>query len=111
MTKYIEIEFRSGKIAYIKVDHELELRPDDSIIIEVERGIDFCNILSTHVPEEQVQKLKSEYKEYKYVRMVEEYDLKALDIIQNKEDKASANFLEILAKYEYHLKLISTEYH
>lgn len=110
MTKHIEIEFRSGKIAYITVDKDLELRPDDSIIIEVERGIDFCSILSTNIPQEQIDKLRSEYKEYKFVRMVEENDLKALSIIQNKEEKASSTFLEILAKYDFEMKLISTVY-
>ena len=110
MTKYIEIEFRSGKIAYITVEKDLELRPDDSIIIEVERGIDFCNILSTNVPEEQIDKIKSEYKEYKYVRMVEDHDHNALEIIQKKEEKASATFTEILTKYDFEMKLISTVY-
>ncbi|MFA7056172.1 MAG: regulatory iron-sulfur-containing complex subunit RicT [Candidatus Cloacimonadales bacterium] len=110
MTKYIEIEFRSGKIAYIKVDKELALRPDDSIIIEVERGIDLCNILSTSVPEEQVDKLKSDYKEYKYIRMTEDRDFDSLEIIKTKEEKANATFLEIIPKYEFEMKLISTVY-
>lgn len=110
MSKYIEIEFRSGKIAYIKVDKELALRPDDSIIIEVERGIDLCNILSTSVPEEQVDKLKSDYKEYKYIRMTEDRDFDSLEIIKSKEEKANATFLEIIPKYEFEMKLISTVY-
>lgn len=110
MSKYIEIEFRSGKIAYIKVNKELALRPDDSIIIEVERGIDLCNILSTSVPEEQVEKLKNDYKEYKYIRMTEERDFDSLEIIKTKEDKANATFLEIIPKYEFEMKLISTVY-
>lgn len=110
MNRYIEIEFRSGKIAYIKVEKELPLRPDDSIIIEVERGIDFCYILSTSVPEEQVEKLKNDYKEYRYIRMTEDKDFDSLTIIKGKEEKATATFLEILPKYDFEMKLISTVY-
>ncbi len=110
MEKYIEIEFRSGKIAYIKVPQDLELKPDDCLIIEVERGIDFCQVLTSNVPDEQIEKLRSEYKEYKYVRMSEENDIKALDIIKSKEEKASEIFIDTLSRYDFEMKLISTVY-
>lgn len=110
MKKYIEIEFRSGKIAYIQVDKELSLKPDDSIIIAVERGIDFCHVLSSNVTEAEVERLKSELKEYTYVRMSEEKDYNLLEKLLTKEAKASQSFLEVLAKYEFEMKLISTVY-
>lgn len=110
MTKYIEIEFRSGKIAYITVNEQIELNPDDCIIIEVERGIEFCQIISSAVPEEQVAKLRNDYKEYKYIRNADKKDFASIEIIKQKEEKASNIFTEILAKYDFEMKLISTVY-
>lgn len=110
MEKYIEIEFRSGKIAYIKVDNSLELNPDDNIIIDVERGIDFVRILSSSVPEDQVEQLKSEYKEYKFSRMADDNDRNIVNMIKDKETRASELFLETLSKYDFEMKLISTVY-
>ena len=54
MQEYIEVEFRSGRLGYYQNTQNLPLKPEELIIVEVERGEDIAQIVHLSISEKEL---------------------------------------------------------
>lgn len=108
MQEYIEVIYRSGRIGFFPQQEELNLQPDDIIIVEVERGEDIAQIVQMAVPEDECLNLERQDKMYKIRRLANDDDLEKLKFLGEEEKKAANTFVNLLLHYPFEMKLIDT---
>ncbi|HNV93259.1 MAG TPA: Tpl protein, partial [Candidatus Cloacimonas sp.] len=54
MQQYIEVEFRTGRIGYYRNREELNIQPENLIIVEVERGDDIAQVIHLGLEEDEI---------------------------------------------------------
>jgi len=110
MQDYIEVEFRSGRLGYYHNDAELDIQPEDLIIVEVERGDDIAQVVHLGISDEDPETKTAGTQNYKIRRKANPDDLDKLQNIGHEEEKASKTFQMILERYPFEMKLIETVY-
>ena len=110
MNEYIEVEFRSGRLGYFKNDGHLEIKPEELVIVEVERGEDIAQVVHLAIPSAQIQDQLKTGKLLNIKRIATDDDISKLQHLGHEEDKASQTFLETLTRYPFEMKLIETVY-
>ena len=110
MQNYIEVEFRTGRLGYYENKAELNIQPEDLIIVEVERGDDIAQVVHLSISDEDMDANAHNAKNYSIRRKANDDDLDKLKNIGFEEEKASATFLQILERYPFEMKLIETIY-
>jgi len=110
MQDYIEVEFRTGRLGYYLNNPELNIQPEDLIIVEVERGDDIAQVVHLSVGEEGLETKTSSSLNYKIKRLANADDLEKLNNIGFEEEKAAKTFQMILERYPFEMKLIETVY-
>ncbi|HNX00729.1 MAG TPA: regulatory iron-sulfur-containing complex subunit RicT [Candidatus Cloacimonadota bacterium] len=110
MQECIEVEFRSGRLGYYTNPNEIQLNPDDVVILEVERGEDIATVVHLAMSNPDIEALCDSGKVYKIKRIATEEDLEKLNNIIEKENSATDTFLGCVGKYDFEMKLIETIY-
>jgi cell fate regulator YaaT (PSP1 superfamily) len=110
MHDYIEVEFRSGRLGYYLNDTELDIQPEDLIVVEVERGDDIAQVVHLGISDDDPETKALGTQNYKIRRKANPDDLDKLQNIGHEEEKASKTFQMILERYPFEMKLIETVY-
>ncbi len=110
MHDYIEVEFRSGRLGYYLNDTELDIQPEDLIVVEVERGDDIAQVVHLGISDDDPETKALGTQNYKIRRKANPDDLEKLQNIGHEEEKASKTFQMILERYPFEMKLIETVY-
>ena len=110
MQNYIEVEFRSGRLGYYKNLTELNIQPEDLIVVEVERGDDLAQVVHLSVSDEDMDSQALMGSNYHIRRLANEEDMEKLKNISAEEEKATKTFQLILERYPFEMKLIETVY-
>lgn len=110
MHDYIEVEFRTGRLGYYQNAPDLNIQPEDLIVVEVERGDDIAQVVHMGIgDDDQVSKTPTT-QNYRIRRIANDDDLEKLKNIGHEEEKASKTFQMILERYPFEMKLIETIY-
>lgn len=107
---YVEVEFRSGRIAYYSNTENTEIEPDDMIVIDVDRGYDIARVIHTSISGSEYSSMNEAGRVMSVIRKATEEDLIILDQWIEKEEIANKKFLELITKYPFEMKLIDTIY-
>ncbi|HRR50842.1 MAG TPA: regulatory iron-sulfur-containing complex subunit RicT [Candidatus Cloacimonas sp.] len=110
MQQYIEVEFRTGRIGYYRNREELNIQPEDLIIVEVERGDDIAQVVHLGLEEDEIAPEVLTSKNLSIRRHASSEDIDKMRNLSYEEEKASRTFLSILERYPFEMKLIETIY-
>jgi len=109
--EYLEVIFRTGRLGYYQNHSHLPLKPDDLIIVEVDRGEDIAQVIHLSVSDEEVlAQIPQTPNPFKIKRIATEEDIEKLHHLPEEEEKAAQIFGEILKRYSFDMKLIDTVY-
>jgi len=109
--EYLEVIFRTGRLGYYQNNSHLPLKPDDLIIVEVDRGEDIAQVIHLSVTDEEVlAQIPQTPNPFKIKRIATEEDIEKLHHLPEEEEKAAQIFGEILKRYSFDMKLIDTVY-
>ncbi len=110
MKEYIEVLFRTDRTGFIVNRNNIKIEPDMDIVVKVERGEDIARVINCavldSVPEERMATTECE----KVLRTATKEDYVQLEAVIRKEEEARNNFLEILERYPFEMKLLDTVY-
>ena len=110
MQEFVEVVFRSDRIGFFINNKQLELSPDLNVIVKVERGEDIGRVSNCAVLDDDLIEKNNQGEINKILRIATEEDLKQLEIVKKKEQKAKVKFLEILKKQPFQMKLLEAVY-
>ncbi len=110
MQQYIEVEFRTGRIGYYRNREELNIQPENLIIVEVERGDDIAQVVHLGLEEDEIAPEVLTSKNLSIRRHASSEDIDKMRNLSYEEEKASRTFLSILERYPFEMKLIETIY-
>ena len=110
MQQYIEVEFRTGRIGYYRNREELNIQPENLIIVEVERGDDIAHVVHLGLEEDEIAPEVLTSKNLSIRRHASSEDIDKMRNLSYEEEKASRTFLSILERYPFEMKLIETIY-
>ncbi len=110
MQEFIEVEYRSGRLGHFLNPQNLNLQPDDLVIVEVERGEDIAQVLHLAVSTPDLINQFNSNKIMNIKRLATEEDKSKLSFLAEEEAKATKTFLETVVKYPFQMKLIDTVY-
>jgi len=110
MQQYIEVEFRTGRIGYYRNREELNIQPENLIIVEVERGDDIAQVVHLGLEEDEIAPEVLTSKNFSIRRHASSEDIDKMRNLSYEEEKASRTFLSILERYPFEMKLIETIY-
>lgn len=110
MQDFIEVEFRSGRLGYYINTHNLEILPDDMVIVEVERGEDIAQVIHLSISNPELEAQFGSGKILTIKRVASEEELQRLQNVVQEEEKAAATFVDILKNYAFEMKLIEAIY-
>ncbi len=110
MDNFIEVEYRSGKLAYFTNPNNLDIKPDNYVIVEVERGYDIVKVVHCSVWTEEISHQHQNNKLMKIVQIAGAEEMSQLQAVIDKEKSATEKFLSLLTKYSFEMKLIETIY-
>ncbi len=110
MQDFIEVEFRSGRLGHYLNPKGFELKPDDLVLVEVERGEDIAQILHLSVSNDDLDKQYAGKKAYSIKRLATDEDREKLNHLAEEETRATKIFLETVVRYPFQMKLIDTVY-
>ena len=107
MTKVIGVRFRQAGKIYFFSPGKLEIKPQDRVIVETARGVEFGKVVTgpKEVEDDKItQPLKS------VIRIANEEDYKKEEKNREKEKEAFNICLEKIRKHGLEMKLIDAEY-
>jgi len=108
---YIEVEFRSGRLGYYQNTQNLEISPEDLIIVDVERGEDIGQVVHLSINDSEIMPLPVPTgRTLKIKRLATEEDIEKMHNLPQEEEKAAKTFADILQRYPFDMKLIETIY-
>jgi len=107
---YLEVEMRTWKILYVTNPKNIPISPDDLVICDMERGYDIGKILNTSIKDSELNQQFISEKPITINRVADDNDVANLEKLYEKEHQASDKFIETLAKFSFHMKLIDTIY-
>jgi cell fate regulator YaaT (PSP1 superfamily) len=107
---FIEVEYRSGRLGYFQNPQNLELNPEELIIVEVERGEDIAQVLHLAISNEELENQFSGNKILNIKRIATDEDKEKLQHLAEEEAKATKTFLDTVINYPFQMKLIDTVY-
>ncbi|MDP8231313.1 MAG: regulatory iron-sulfur-containing complex subunit RicT [Candidatus Zophobacter franzmannii] len=110
MREYIEVEYRNSRLGYYLPKEDLSVKPDDWVIVSVDRGYDIAKVITTSLSGEDLDAIFDSQTDPKLIRIANEEDLEKLENIILKEEKGAETFMLTLPKYEFEMKLIGTVY-
>ncbi len=110
MQEFIEVEFRTGRLGYYLNSRNLEINPDELIIVDVERGEDIAKVIHMCISNEELENQQSNSKIPDIKRIATEEDKEKLQHLATEEEKATQIFLETVVNYPFQMKLIDTIY-
>ncbi|MGC9361538.1 MAG: PSP1 domain-containing protein [Candidatus Syntrophosphaera sp.] len=109
--EYIEVEFRSGRLGYYKNSNNLPIRPEELIIVDVERGEDIGQVVHLSLNSRDItSQIHRSPRHMKIKRIATDQDIEKLHNLPQEEDKAANTFNDILKHYAFDMKLIETVY-
>lgn len=109
--EYIEVEFRSGRLGYYKNNNNLPIRPEELIIVDVERGEDIGQVVHLSLNSRDItSQIHRSPRNMKIKRIATEQDIEKLHNLLQEEGKAANTFNDILKHYAFDMKLIETVY-
>ncbi|MBN1948458.1 MAG: Tpl protein [Candidatus Cloacimonetes bacterium] len=110
MQEFVEIVFRSDRLGYFVNNKNLEISPDDEVVVKVERGEDIGRIVNCAVEDPELD-IKYEQGEIeKILRLATPEDFKQLEAVQKKEEDAKRKFQELVTKHPFEMKLLEAIY-
>jgi cell fate regulator YaaT (PSP1 superfamily) len=107
---FIEVEYRSSRLGYFLNPLGLELNPEDLVIVDVERGEDIAQVMHLAISNEELENQFNSGKILNIKRIATDEDKEKLNHLAEEEDKATKQFMEIVVKYPFQMKLIDTVY-
>ncbi len=110
MQEYIEVEFRSGRLGHYLNTANLQINPEDLVVVEVERGEDLAQVIHLCVSNDELESQFENVKAPNIKRIASETDLERLKNVVLEEEKASSIFIETLKNYPFEMKLIEAVY-
>ncbi len=110
MQDFIEVEYRSSRLGHFLNPHNLEIHPEDLVIVEVERGEDIAQVMHLAVCNEELENQFANSKILNIKRLATVEDKEKLAHLEEEEAKATKSFLEIVVNYPFQMKLIDTVY-
>ncbi len=112
MGHIIEIEFKARRREFYYNNKELELYPNQYVIVEAERGIDIGKVIQSQDIETNNQERNISYNSelLSIIRVANEEDLEQLERIREKEKEASIIFQDRLLWFPIEMCLVDTEY-
>ncbi|MCK4654389.1 MAG: Tpl protein [Candidatus Cloacimonetes bacterium] len=110
MKEFVEVIFRSERNGFFINSKNLEIAPDTSVIVKVERGEDIGRVLNCSVIDEELEEKFQQNEINKILRIATEEDLKQLENVERKEKEAEEKFIEMLKKQPFEMKLLDTIY-
>lgn len=105
--QYVQVIFRSERTGIFENKKNFSIKPDDILIVKVERGEDICRVLHSSIDIEEIDMKK---KINPIIRKASEEDLNKLKIVKEKEEEATNKFIEMEKKYDFNMKLLDTVY-
>jgi len=108
--EFIEVEFRTGRLGYYQNPSNLQICPEDLILVEVERGEDIAQVMHLSVSSPELEARYESGSIGRIRRIASEEDINRLNTIAQEEEKAANEFLGILERYPFEMKLIEAIY-
>lgn len=108
--EFIEVEFRSGRLGYYLNPDNLDICPEDLVIVEVERGEDIAQVIHLSISNPELEVRYECGSILSILRIASEEEIDRIQNIIKEEEKASSEFNQILAKYPFVMKLIESIY-
>jgi len=110
VTDFIEVEYRSGRLGHFLNPKNLELHPEDLVIVDVERGEDIAQVIHMAISNEELENQFNSNKILNIKRVATDEDKDKLSHLFEEEQKATKMFLDIVVNYPFQMKLIDTVY-
>jgi len=110
MQDFIEVEYRSARLGHFLNPLNLEIKPEDLVIVEVERGEDIAQVIHLAVSNEELEAQFQSNKIMTIKRIATDDDLEKLTHLAEEEQKATDIFMNTVVKYPFQMKLIDTVY-
>jgi len=107
---YVEVEFRNAREGFYLNPRELDITPDEWVIVEVERGFDIARVVHTSVVSKVLDEEFAGNKAENIARLATDEDLDKLNNVIDNEREATEKFNEMVSKYPFEMKLINTVY-
>jgi len=107
---FIEVEYRSGRLGHFQNPQNLEINPEDLVIVEVERGEDIAQVMHLAVNTDELETQFISKKILNIKRLATDVDKEKLTHLGEEEEKATKIFLDTVVKYPFQMKLIDTVY-
>jgi cell fate regulator YaaT (PSP1 superfamily) len=107
---FIEVEFRSARLGYFLNPQNLQLNPEDLVIVEVERGEDIAQVMHLAISNEELENQFASGKILNIKRIATDEDKEKLKHLAEEEEKATKAFLDAVINYPFQMKLIDTVY-
>ncbi len=110
----VEVEFRSGRIAYYANPGTFFIHPEMWVIVQVDRGFDIAKVMHSSVHNEKLieefKKTPDDKRQQGIIRKASKTDLQKLKNVIDNEQEATDRFNEMVVKYPFEMKLIKTVY-
>jgi len=110
MGKLFNKRLYSSRVAYFANEKKLVLVPDSWVIVAVERGFDIARVISSSIFRDELEELYQSGKILRIIKEADEEDNKKLEHVKFDEAKGSEKFQELVGKYPFEMKLVSTIY-
>ncbi|MBM4402857.1 MAG: Tpl protein [Candidatus Cloacimonetes bacterium] len=110
MRDFIEVEYRTGRIGFFCNPSGFPVKPEDLVIVDVERGEDIVQVIHLSISTDELQTQYDSGKISRIKRIATEDDIERFNNIHFEEEKAARVFNETLVRYPFHMKLIDTFY-
>jgi cell fate regulator YaaT (PSP1 superfamily) len=107
---FIEVEYRSGRLGYFINPAGLDIKPEDLVVVDVERGEDIAQVVHLAISSDELESQHQNGKILAVKRLANDHDLEKLNNLADEEQKATQVFQEIVVKYPFQMKLIDTVY-
>jgi len=108
--EYVEVEMRSWKILYFLNQNQIELNPDDYVIVEVDRGHDMGKVMNTSIKGKNFDEMYNQGKIMSILRRATENDMNNLEQLILKEEQSKPKYIEALEKHPFEMKLLDAIY-
>ena len=109
MIKYA-VRLRKEKFTPVKIPKNIEVKPDDFVLVQTERGLEVAKIFKVCSKVAKVFEEKVEVNYIPFIRVLNKDDFKILDQIKLEEEEAYKKCKELIEKFDLCMNLSFVSY-
>ncbi len=109
MIKYA-VRLRKEKFTPVKIPKNIEVKPDDFVLVQTERGLEVAKIFKVCSKISKMFEAKGEVSYIPFIRVLNKDDFKNLDQIKREEEEAYKKCKELIEKFKLCMNLSFVSY-